>query len=223
MMLRFLIPLLFFSVFSLSQNRKAQFILDPQGKKTGETFRALFDKYPENAMAFRMTKDSGRVYHYNAPRYSAYRLNYCDSRSELEKLTGKKYPESTTFILYFVYKDDACSDHFSNVVKSSDIAARKEFSNPIKIQIENKYPNTVFLVFYDSAIILQNKPESEKEYFYSDKDRYLRTSIFQHPTVCGSFAVLKSDGTTLVRNGEYRADWMADHLNPEIWDSIFKP
>jgi len=217
---------LFIYTFTLAQNtkenRKIKHILDPFGKKTNVIFMDLSKKYPENAMAFRITPDSGRVYQFNAPRYSAYNINYADFRKKTEEVTGENFPESTTFIIYYNYKDDVCSDWFSNNLKSELIKKQKEYHDPIKSSIERKYPNTVFLILYDNGIAIQTDPKAKKEYFFSDKENYLRKTIFKNPTVCGSFGVIKPDGTTLVRNGEYRADWMAEHLNPEIWNSIFK-
>lgn len=222
MTLRFQLILLLISVLGFAQNSKAKYTLDPRGKKTSKSFRMLYEKYPENAMAFRMTQDSGRVYQYNSPKYAAYRINYEECKSNLENITDTEFPVGTIFIIYYIYKDDACSDHFSNKITLQNIADRKEFNDPIKSSIEKKYPNTVFMVLYDNGIAIQTDSKAKKEYFFSDKENYLRKTIFKTPTVCGSFGIIKPDGTTLVRNGEHRADWMAEHLNPEIWDSIFK-
>lgn len=210
------------SALGLAQNSKAKYTLDLQGKKTSESFRILHEKYPENAMAFRMTQDSGRVYQYNAPRYSAYKINYADFRKKIEDVTGKTFSESTTFIIYYNYKDDICSDWFSNNVNSELIKKQKEYHDSFKVYIEKTYPNSVFLVLYEKGVTLSNSLQSGNEYFFSDKNNDIRKNIFRNPTVCGSFGIIKPDGTTLVRNGEHRADWMAEHLNPEIWDSIFK-
>lgn len=222
MTLRFQLILLLISALGLAQNSKAKYTLDLQGKKTSESFRILHEKYPENAMAFRMTQDSGRVYQYNAPRYSAYKINYADFRKKIEDVTGKTFSESTTFIIYYNYKDDVCSDWFSNNVNSELIKKQKEYHDPFKVYIEKTYPNSVFLVLYEKGVTLSNSLQSGNEYFFSDKNNDIRKNIFRNPTVCGSFGIIKPDGTTLVRNGEHRADWMAEHLNPEIWDSIFK-
>lgn len=222
MTLRFQLILLLISALGLAQNSKAKYTLDLQGKKTSESFRILHEKYPNNAMAFRITADSGRVYQYNAPRYSAYKINYADFRKKIEDVTGKTFSESTTFIIYYNYKDDVCSDWFSNNVNSELIKKQKEYHDPFKVYIEKTYPNSVFLVLYEKGVTLSNSLQSGNEYFFSDKNNDIRKNIFRNPTVCGSFGIIKPDGTTLVRNGEHRADWMAEHLNPEIWDSIFK-
>ncbi|ESU24602.1 hypothetical protein FSS13T_19770 [Flavobacterium saliperosum S13] len=182
----------------------------------------LAEKYPNNAMAFRITADSGRVYQYNAPRYSAYKINFADFRKKIEDLTGKTFSESTTFIIYYNYKDDVCSDWYSNNINSELIKRKKEYHDPFKVYIEKTYPNTVFLVLYEKGITLSDSLQYENEYFFSDKNNNIRENIFRNPTVCGSFSITKYDGTTLIYNGETTADSIAGHLKPEIWNSIFK-
>ncbi len=218
---------LFMYTFTLAQStketRKIKHVLDPFGKKTKMSFMDLTKKYPENAMAFRITPDSGRVYQFNAPRYSAYKINYADFRKKIEKATGKEFPESTIFIIYYNYKDDVCSDWFTNNVNSELLKNQKEYHDPFKVYIEKTYPKTIFLVLYEKGITLHNNSKTENEYFFSDTNNDIRKSIFRNPTVCGSFSIIKHDGNTLVYNGETMADSIAGHLNPEIWDSIFKP
>lgn len=217
---------LFIYTFTLAQNtkenRKIKHILDPFGEKTNVSFMDLTKKYPENAMAFRITPDSGRVYQFNAPRYSAYKINYADFRTKIEEVTGKKFPESTTFIIYYNYKDDVCSDWYSNNLNSELLKRNKEYHDPFKIYIEKTYPKTIFLVLYEKGITFLNSPTTENEYFFSDKNNDVRKNIFRNPTVCGSFSIIKDDGNTLIYNGETTADAIAGHLNPKIWNSIFK-
>ncbi|ESU26215.1 hypothetical protein FLJC2902T_26950 [Flavobacterium limnosediminis JC2902] len=204
-----------------AQNRKAQYKLDPYGQKLSSDFMDLGSKYPDNAMAFRITPDSGRVYQFNAPRYSAYKINYADFRRKAEELSGKTFSDSTIFIITYSYKDDACSDWFSNKMSRGLINRRKEHYDTQKRFIEKTYKNSVFLILFEEDIILSNNPKSKREYFYTDKDNFFRKTIFTNPTLCGSHGIIKPDGVTLIHNGEYRADWMAKHLKPEIWNSFF--
>lgn len=216
------LTIIFWCCFISAQNRNIKYTLDPYGKKTSASFMNLAEKYPNNSMAFRITADSGRVYQFNAPRYSAYKINYTDLRKKIEGITGKTYTESTIFIIYYKYKDDVCSDRFSNNINRERMKESREYHDPLKVHIERTYANSIFLVLFEKGISISNNPQSENEYFFSDTDNRIRKTIFQNPTVCGSFSIIKHDGTTLIYNGETTADTFAGHLKPEIWNSIFK-
>ena len=101
------------------------------------------------------------------------------------------------------------------------INSRKNFNNPIKRKLERN-SNVIFLCLFENKIILKNRPKSKSEYFFSDQNNFFKSNLFLHPTLCGSFGLIKPNGETLVRNGEYRPDSMYEHLKPEIWDLIFQ-
>lgn len=207
-----------------SQTQKVEYLLDNKGKNhkfEGDNFRKLLDKYPDNSMGFRIVKDSGRIYQPNVPKYSIYKVNYNIFKDSLQNITKKTYNDSTIFIISFQYKDDICSDVYSNKMSKEMIANRKYFLNPIREKIE-KENNIIVLELFENGIQLNNKPTNKDEYFFSDANNFFRNNLFLNPTSCGSFVIIKPDGLTLVRNGEYRADMMAEHLKPEIWNSIFK-
>lgn len=214
--------ILFICTIASAQNRKVNYRLDPYGKKLDLYFVTLSEKYPDNSMAFRITPDSGRVHQFNAPRYSAYKVSYSDFRTKAEELTGKTFSDSTIFIIHYNYKDDACSDWFSNKMSSGLVNKRKEYNDIQKSFIEKNYKNSVLLILFEEGIALSNKPNSTKEYFYSDKNNFFRKTIFKDPSVCGSHGIIKPGGFVLIHNGEYRADWMAAHVKPEIWNSFFE-
>ena len=213
--------ILFFTLNLIAQTTTAKYWLDPEGKEIKIKYLSLLsDKFPDNAMVFRKTADSGVVYQYNAPKYSTYKVDYSIFKSEIEKITYKKYPDSTIFLIDFNYLDDTCSDWFSNNLSSEKINLRKSFYSSLKTEIERK-SNVIFLCFFENGIILKNRPESKKEYFFSDQNNFFRKNIFINSTICGSYGLIKPNGQTLIRNGEYRPDWMNDHLKPEIWNLIF--
>lgn len=221
-MIKFTFIVLFFSLNIFAQKSPAKYWLDPNGNEIKIKYMSLLsDKYPDNAMAFRKTVDSGMVYHYNAPKYSTYKVDYSIFKSEIEKITNKTYADSTIFLINFNYIDDSCSDWFSNNLISEKINFRKSFYSSLKNQIERK-SNVIFLCFFEKGIVLENKPESKKEYFFSDQSNVFRKNLFLNPTLCGSFGLIKPNGQTLIRNGEYRPDWMNEHLKPEIWNLIFQ-
>lgn len=213
--------ILFFTLNSVAQSNSAKYWLDPEGNEVKIKYiRLLSDQFPDNAMAFRKTADSGVVYQYNAPKYSTYKVDYSIFKSEIEKITNKKYPDSTIFLITFNYSDDTCSDWFSNNLSSEKINLRKSFYFSLKTKIERK-SNVIFLCFFENGITLKNRPESKKEYFFSDQNNFFRKNIFTNATICGSYGLIKPNGQTLIRNGEYRPDLMNEHLKPEIWNLIF--
>lgn len=221
-MRRFLFLLIFFTVSLSAQNNNTEYYLDPDGREISKEEKYfLRDKYPDNSLAFRKTKDSGMVYQYNAPKYSTYKVDYTIIKTEIEKITNKTYTDSTIFLINFNYLDDTCSDWFSNNLSSEKINDRKTFIEPLKKGIEYK-SNVIYLAFFENGIVLKNKPESKREYFFSDQNNFFRKNLFINATVCGSFGLIKPNGQTLIRNGEYRPDSMNEHLKPEIWNLIFQ-
>ena len=221
-MKKFLYLLIFFTVSLSAQNSKSKYWLDPEGREISrEEKNFLMDKYPDNSLAFRKTKDSGYVYQFNAPKYSTYKVDYKIIKSEIEKITNKTYSDSTIFLIRFNYLDDTCSDWNSNEMNIEKINSRKNFDDSLKRKIERN-SNVIYLCLFENRIILKNKPKSKKEYFYSDQNNFFKSNLFLHPTVCGSFGLIKPNGETLIRNGEYRPDWMFDHLKAKIWNSIFQ-
>ena len=221
-MRRFLFLLIFFTVSLSAQTSKAKYWLDPDGKEIKDKYIVnLSELYPDNSTAFRKTADSGVVYQFNAPKYSTYKVDYKVIKTEIEKITNRTYSDSTFFLINFNYLDDPCSDWFSNEMNIEKINSRKNFNNPIKRKLERN-SNVIFLCLFENKIILKNRPKSKSEYFFSDQNNFFKSNLFLHPTVCGSFGLIKPNGETLVRNGEYRPDSMYEHLKPEIWELIFQ-
>ena len=221
-MKKVLLLILIFAIIVSAQNSKTKYYLDPNGKEISKEDKYfLGDKYPDNSLSFRKTADSGVVYQFNAPKYSTYKVDYKVIKTEIEKITNRTYSDSTIFLINFNYLDDPCSDWFSNEMNIEKINSRKNFNNPIKRKLERN-SNVIFLCLFENKIILKNRPKSKSEYFFSDQNNFFKSNLFLHPTVCGSFGLIKPNGETLVRNGEYRPDSMYEHLKPEIWDLIFQ-
>ncbi len=221
-MKKVLLSLIFFTVSLSAQTSKAKYWLDPEGNEIKDKFIInISEQYPDNSLAFRKTVDSGIVYQYNSPKYSTYKVDYKIIKAEIEKITNKTYSDSTIFLIRFNYLDDTCSDWNSNEMNIEKINSRKNFDDSLKRKIERN-SNVIYLCLFENRIILKNKPKSKKEYFYSDQNIFFKSNLFLHPTVCGSFGLIKPNGETLIRNGEYRPDSMFEHLKPEIWNLIFQ-
>lgn len=221
-MKKVLLFLIFFTVSLSAQTSKAKYYLDPEGKEISKEEKYfLRDKYPDNSLSFRKTADSGVVYQFNAPKYSTYKVDYKIIKAEIEKITDRTYSDSTIFLIRFDYLDDTCSDWNSNEMNIEKINSRKNFDDSIKRKLERN-STVIYLCFFENRIVLKNRPKSKNEYFFSDQNNFFKSNLFLHPTVCGSFGLIKPNGETLIRNGEYRPDSMFEHLKPEIWNLIFQ-
>ena len=166
--------------------------------------------------------DTARVAELSHPIFEQYVLDYPAFLDNIEKMTGKKISDSTIILLEYVFLNDLCSSDRTNTWSKADLRKRKNFLDPIKKKIEEEDENLLFLHFFEEGIkISNNNPASETEYFYQDTESFLRNTIFRNPTLCGSFALVKPRGQVLVRNGEFRLDWMAEYLDEEFWSKIF--
>ncbi|HSD15357.1 MAG TPA: hypothetical protein VLB74_11970 [Flavobacterium sp.] len=219
----FLFLLLAFYNTGFSQpNGRTKYWVDKNGKKVSKFERGSITEKENLAWAIHKSKDSGNVATLKNPRYQAYETKYDSIKSYFQKATNREFKEGTIFLISYYYKDDFCSDFSTNHYKKSLINDRKTFLSEIKNSVETNNKNIIYFVFFDNGIKLDNDFTSEKEFFFTDTDNFLRRNLMTSPTLCGSELIIKPDGTALVRNGEYRADWMANHLKPEIWNSFFE-
>jgi len=212
----------FFSLNTFCQNRTTKYTLDANGKNVRLTKRIYEnEKYPDNSWGFRIEKDSGMIHQHNVPKYSTYKLDYNYFKGIIEKHSNNKYSDSTIFLIKYYYLNDNCSDSFSNEMTNELINDNKILTDFHKVNIENE-SNIIFLVFFENGIKLNNKVNSKNEYYFTDEKNIFRNNIFVNPTLCGSFGLIKPNGETLIRNGEYRADWIVNHLDTKIWNTIFQ-
>jgi len=172
---------------------------------------------------FDISKDSGRILTLAEPLYSRYMVKYPEFSKKLEKITGKQFSPTTIFLIEYTYVDDFCGANSTNKWSKYVINTRKQFTNPKKKAIEKDNPEIVVLNFFETGIYLKNSPNSVREYYFQDLDNFLRSTIFLQPSLCGSFAIVKPNGETMVRNGESSSEYTAQHLQPEIWEQIFPP
>ena len=147
-------------------------------------------------------------------------FNYTDIKKQLKKITNRKISDTTIILLEYYYKDDLCTTFWDNNWTKNDISNRKRYTNPIRKTIEKN--NIFYIVLFESGMTLKNKLNNENEYYFIDKDNFFRKKLFVSQTICGSFALIKPSGQALVRNGEYNAEDMTEHLKPDIWNLFFE-
>jgi len=146
-------------------------------------------------------------------------FNYQEIKTQMEILISRKVPDSNTILIEYRYKDDLCTPRWDNKWTKAEIADRKFYLDTYREDLEQK--NITFIVLFEAGMTLKNNPRKKNEYFFMDSENYFRNKLFKSPTLCGSFALIKPNGQVLIRNGEYRADVMAELLNNEIWVHFF--
>ena len=167
-----------------------------------------------------ITKDSGRVSRLTN-RYQTGILKREKIQNYLESLSQEKYTDSTIFFIAFNYTNDLCSTLPYKRLSKGTILKRKSFISPKKRFIEKSYKNVVYLEFFESGFTLDNKPSSKNEYFHLDAGDILKKLIFIQPNNCGSKAIIKPNGQTLVHNGESDATVIVQLLEDRNWNLFF--
>ena len=213
-MKKFLYLFLFFMGLINAQNK--EYVLDPAGKKSN--FQYLFKKYPDNSMEYRITKDSGKVFQITAPAYEVINSNYDTVRKILPEYPSKIKNDSLIYIIQYFYKNDhTFLDENNKFTDKNDTYIN--FIKTLKHSVENENPNVKIYHIFEEGIDISNV--KNYKYFISDKNSFFKTNFFKKSILCGSFLIIKPNGQTLIRNGEYRIDSMANHLIPDIWNKIF--
>ena len=213
-MKKYLYLFLFFMGLINAQNK--EYVLDPAGKKSN--FQYLFKKYPDNSMEFRITKDSGKVFQITAPAYEVINSNYDTVRKILPEYPSKIKNDSLTYIIQYFYKNDHTFLDENN--KFTDkIDTYINFIKTLKRSVEKENPNVKIYHIFEEGIDISNV--KNQKYFINDENSFFKTNFFKKSILCGSFLIIKPNGQTLIRNGEYRIDSMANHLIPDIWNKIF--
>ncbi|HLT53482.1 MAG TPA: hypothetical protein VKZ97_06315 [Flavobacteriaceae bacterium] len=136
------------------------------------------------------------------------------------KNSGITIEKDAILLLQYKFKDDLCTNYWDNNWKHKEIIELKKHTTSIQKKL--KKDNIYYIIFFEDGIELHNSPKNKNEYYFSDSKNYFRKLLFTSPTLCGSFALIKPNGETLIRNGEYRADFMAQHLKPVNWEIFFK-
>ena len=207
---------LFLLFMGLINAQNKEYVLDPAGKKSN--FQYLFKKYPDNSMEYRITKDSGKVFQITAPAYEVINSNYDTVRKILPEYPSKIKNDSLTYIIQYFYKNDhTFLDENNKFTDKNDTYIN--FIKTLKRSVEKENPNIKIYHIFEEGIDISNV--KNQKYFINDENSFFKTNFFKKSILCGSFLIIKPNGQTLIRNGEYRIDSMANHLIPDIWNKIF--
>jgi len=214
--------LLIFTSISISAQSK-QYLHNTQVDQNGNQKRYFTAKKitlaEEQAFGKSVAQRVGNLNREGNPHYMASVVNYNEVKNYLENISGQKY-DNKIFLISYTFVDDACSSNNNNWDKTFT-NRRKKMNAPQKKEIEKRNTQLVILKIVENGISLSNSIDSPKEYIFADKDNFLRNSIFTIPSFCGSTALVKSNGETLVMNGETGIWYAEQHLKPDNWKHFF--
>ncbi|MFD1062137.1 hypothetical protein ACFQ1Q_02670 [Winogradskyella litorisediminis] len=156
--------------------------------------------------------------HYAMLRHNLYQKgisNYNQIKTELEKITKTKIPDSTIILLSYKFKDDLCINYIDNYWTRGEIKNRKKWLEPRLKKFEEA--NFFYLWLFENGIKLRTKSNEEHEFFFLDKNNFFREKIFTSQTLCSSSAIITKKGKILVMNGEGSYMDLYNHfINKEI-------
>lgn len=219
-MKRFVIPLLIFFLFQ-SLNAQKNIYIDKNGKEISK--KVCMEKWRNKDSLYSawmyLDKHGNNYMILKKNLYLKGTTNYNEIKNRLEKIIRRKIKDSSNILISYYFKNDLCTSNRDNKWDKIEIAKRKKFTNPIRKELTKK--SIEFITLFNKEITLQNKPKNKNEYFYKENDDFFKKTLFVDQTLCGSFAIIKPNGEYLIRNGEYRADLMAEHLKLENWKLFF--
>lgn len=204
--------------FIYSQERK---YLDEKGDTiSNNQFESKWrnDKLGLSAWSY-IGNDGNNYTKLKSGRYLTGTFDYARIKNEIETITPLKLADSSIILIEYYYKDDLCTLSRDNKWTKEEINNRKAFLDPIKKKLNEEH--IFYICLFENGMTLRNKSSKKSEYFFLDNNNYFKNHLFSSSTLCGSFAAIKPNGQTLIRNGEYRADLFAKYLTPLNWSLIF--
>lgn len=179
-------------------------------------------KYEEELFTWMYKEKGNTVLTLHEFVYEPYSLSHASFTENLNKITRREFPDSTIFLIKYIYYNDLCSQFSTNNWDGEKVTFEKYFNfDPERKHLEKKYDNLVYLIFFEEEINIENNLDSKMEFLFQDQGKFLRNTIFKKPALCGSYALIKPNGQLLVRNGEHDITAFAQHLKPENWKQFF--
>lgn len=219
-----LVFLVQFTLVAYSQNKRKKLWIDENGKSISNEEFLIKVRKPDNFYnSWKYSnKDTALVTRLYNKKFETLKVDAEVIQKYFSTITNKQYSKNTTFIIEYRYLNDYCESKPTNYWDYDRMNWSTKFTSKIKIDIESKIQNVVYLIFFEEGFkFYKPRKNDEHDYYFTDKDNFLKNSIFKSPSLCGSFTIIKPNGETLVRNGEFSADYMLDYLKPEVWISVF--
>lgn len=146
------------------------------------------------------------------PKKEAFNVSYPKIYNALEEITQSKFQGNPLIIIHYNFVDDLCSPASGyNYWDTLRVRRNQRFSDNLSRRIENEFPNVIALHFFEPGINIEPS-QILKQYFYLDLSRFFRTTIFKNPSSCGSVAIIRPGGRTVVFNGETSIPVIAESL-----------
>ncbi|WP_223032824.1 hypothetical protein [Hanstruepera marina] len=196
--------------------------LDVDGTKlTNAEFRKKWTNEQLNLYAWQYKGEDGNNYiELRKGLFETSVQDFDSIRSLFKKIYNVKIPKKHVILLEYRFKDDMCTtESRDNKWTKSELDYKVAFANGTRSELKSE--GVTYITLFENDIILESHSNKKGEYFFNDIDNFFRNNLFKTPSLCGSYALIKPNGETLVRNGEYNAEFMAEHLKSEIWNRFF--
>lgn len=214
-----IVVVIIISILSFPTFSQDKIYLDTTGQEINwEKYRAKWGADSLNS-TWSYFKNDTQYFQLSKNLYLKGLFDYNQIRNKLEVITPHKIPLNWSIVIEYRYKDDLCTNNRDNIWDSTEITDRKMFLNDIQELLNEN--EIYFIVLFEEGIKLKNRKSFKSEYFFNDPDNFFKNKLQLTPTLCGTFIAINPKGETLIRNGEYRADQMADHLLPVNWSQFF--
>lgn len=217
------ISLIFFFIFSVSATsqtgqeffyNEVTFFINENGESLTQ---AEFEKIlNENTSSYhrwdQVENDSIRIARL-IPKKQNLNVSYPEIFKAVNEHTQLNFPGNPLIIIHYNYFNDLCSPATGfNYWDTLRIRRNKRFSDNLIRRLEKDYPNVIALHFFESGISIEPS-QILKQYFYIDKAGFFRNKIFKTPSSCGSVAIIRPGGRTIIVNGETPVPEIADAIN----------
>jgi hypothetical protein len=167
-------------------------------------------------------KDSGRVAKLFRNEFNYYKANYDTICKEIKKITNKEIPSNANIIIEFIFSHDYCnSSEKENEWSKRRLKNRLNFLSEVTANVKSNNSANYYIVLFDKGLII-NDYINTIDFFYCDKNNYFKSTFFKYPAFCGSYLLIKPDGFVLNINGESRADFLVNYLDPINWKKTFQ-
>src|SRR5690606_14135608 len=205
----FLVGLLIFTLSATGQTgqdiffNEATFFLNEKGENISETdFRNILK---ERASEFnrwdQIENDSIHIARL-IPKKEFINVSYPAIYKALQGITNSTFPGNPLIIIHYNFYNDLCSTATGfNNWNTLRIRKNKRFSDNLTRRLEKEYPNVIALHFFEPGIYIEPS-QILKQYFYIDEDMFFRNTLFKTPSSCGSIALIRPGGRTIIINGE---------------------
>ncbi|HSI69237.1 MAG TPA: hypothetical protein VK941_03325 [Gillisia sp.] len=178
-----------------------------------EEFRTVLKDNPETYHSWdQIENDSIRISRI-IPRKQEFKISYPDIFQAVEKTTNSSIPGNPVIIILYNYLNDFCSPASSfNSWGTLRIRREKRFSDNLKRRIQQQYPNVIAYHIFEPGITIEPS-QLHKEHFFIDREHFFRKSLFRTQSSCGSIAIIKPGGKTIIHHGETSVPVITASLN----------